>query len=271
MSAPLSVADAFKARHSVRVFTDPLSPGRKSIVVRAIADAQQIPTPFNTTVEIADHPAGLGSLNLISKEGGWVLAKVPAGFEPNHLVDVAYRLQHVVVRLVQHRFGTVWIAETFQRSVAEQENPGFKVPVAIAYGEDPHTEPYLLERFVKWTIGASTRYPFEHMFFSMKRNAPIKEEEAGRFHGILQAVRLGPSVKNAQPWRVIVDEEAAPAVVNVFLVLEKNMQFLDIGIALGAIAVTVAAEGKMVQFSVPETAPAPSPLRGKFIISALVP
>jgi nitroreductase len=271
MAVPLSVAEAIRARHTVRGFTGPLTQERQAIVELAIADAQRLPLPFNTSIEISDHPPGLGRMGLISSEAGCVLAKVPVDSGPNALVDVAYRLQHVVVRLSQYGIATFWATGSFQQSLAEQDNPGFKVPVAIAYGEDPKSGPRLLDRFTKWAVGSASRYPFEQLFFSSKRNKPITEDEAGKFLPILEAVRLGPSIRNNQPWRVvIVDEEAQPVVLNVFLAIEKERHLMDIGIALTEIAVTVAADGRTVQFSVPETAPTPSPLGGRFIISAII-
>jgi nitroreductase len=197
----------------------------------------------------------------------------PGGYSgPNELVDVASRLQHVVIRLTQYGLATVWVAGTFQQGVSEQENPGFKVPAAVAYGEAPKSGPGFLGKVAKLVSGSASRLPFEQLFFSAKRNKPITEAEAGKFSGILEAVRVGPSAMNKQSWRiVIVDEEAHPAVLNVFLGIEKDHHLLDIGIALTGIALAVGADGNTVQFSVPDSPPAPSPLGAKFIISALVP
>jgi nitroreductase len=273
MTGPLSVAEAIKVRRSVRNFAGPLPPERQSIVTQAIAEAQQLPVPFGTTVEVADHPAGIGRF-VISNEAGWLIGKVPTG-APDlapQMIDVAYRLQHVVIRLTQHGIATVWVAGTFKRSVVEQENPGFVIPVAIAYGDPPPAGPGLLSRFMSWAGGATTRYPFDQLFFDAKRNAPITEETAGKFLALLEAVRLGPSAMNKQPWRiVVVDNDTEPSIFELFLAVENEMHLLDIGIALGQIALTLAVDGKTVQFNVPEEKPAPSPLGGRFIISALIP
>jgi nitroreductase len=273
MTETLSVADAIKSRHSVRSFAGPLAPERQSIVTQAIAEAQQLPVPFGTTVEIADHPPGLGRFGVISNEAGWLIGKVPAGTRDiaNQSVDVAYRLQHVVIRLTQHGIATIW-GGMFQPSIAEQGNPGFVVPIAVAYGDAPKTGPGLLSRFMSWAAGSSNRYPFAQLFFDAKRNEPITEETAGRFLAILEAVRLGPSALNRQPWRIIVvDNDTGPSILHVFLAVEAQMHLLDIGIALGEIALTVSATGKIVQFRVSDDKPVPSPLGGRFIISAVIP
>jgi nitroreductase len=123
-----------------------------------------------------------------------------------------------------------------------------------------------------WAAGSATRYAFPELFFDAKRNAPITEEAAGKFLAILEAVRLGPSAINKQPWRiVVVDRDGEPSILHVFLALENAVHLLDIGIALAEIALTVSAAGKTVQFTVPDEKPPPSPLGGRFIISVVIP
>ena len=81
-------------------------------------------------------------------------------------------------------------------------------------------------------IKADKRKDFEEMFFEKDFSTPISKENAGEYADILEAVRLAPSAKNAQPWRILKDG-------NSFHFFEKktipssghDIQRLDIGIA----------------------------------------
>ena len=60
------------------------------------------------------------------------------------------------------------------------------------------------ETIMRKGVKADARLPFETLFFSGSFDTPLSPEAAGTLFDALEAVRLGPSAVNKQPWRVVV-------------------------------------------------------------------
>lgn len=265
---PISIVAAVRERHSVRNFRGPLPPEGQSIVTQAITDSLSLRRPFGTNVDVSSHPPGLGRFAVISDEAGWLLGKVPADVTDTarHLVDLGFILQAAVIRLAQHGIATVWIAGTYNAALAERSTPGFKVPVAVAYGEDAG-RPGLVSRLFSWMSGSRSRLPFEQLFFDGRNGRPFTED-AGAYAGLLEIVRLGPSAVNKQPWRLVIVGDA----VHVYTVSAQAPAWFDIGIAIAGVHLFAAANDaeKDVEFTVVDEPPA-SPLGGTYVITVTVP
>jgi hypothetical protein len=262
---PLPIVAAIRERHSVRNFLGPLSPEGQSVVTQALTESLSLRRPFGTNVDVADHPPGLGRLGIISNEAGWLLAKVPTDVTDTSrsFVDLGFILHEAVIRLAQRGIATV-VNGAFNTGVAERSTPGFKVVLAVAYGEDAG-HPGLVSRLFSWVSGSRTRFPFDRLFFNGERGVPFHEDECA---GLLEIVRLGPSALNKQPWRLVIIGEA----VHVFNAGSQSFTWFDIGIALSGIhlfAVTNGSEGQL-EFAAVGDPPA-CPLGGTYVITATVP
>ena len=84
-------------------------------------------------------------------------------------------------------------------------------------------------------IKADARLPFETLFYSGSFDTPLVSEAAGTLFDALEAVRLGPSAVNKQPWRAVICgdrvhfyETRGKVRVNV----DWDIQRIDIGIAM---------------------------------------
>jgi hypothetical protein len=128
-----------------------------------------------------DHPPGLGRLGVISNESGWLIAKIPSEITDTrrHYLDVGFILHQAVIRLSQAEIGTVWVAGTFSSAAAEQSAPGFRVAVAVAYGE-AGGKPSFITRVMRWFSTSSTRQPLEHLFFDGSNGRPFTDGNTRR-------------------------------------------------------------------------------------------
>ena len=77
---PLNIIEAFKERHSIRVFNgQELTEQQQKLVAKCIEEANQLETPFHTPgIELSLSNPGLGLLGVTTKEFGWIVEKIPS-------------------------------------------------------------------------------------------------------------------------------------------------------------------------------------------------
>jgi nitroreductase len=87
------------------------------------------------------------------------------------------------------------------------------------------------------------------LFFSVDEKTPLTEDAAGAYRNALEAVRLAPSAKNRQPWRIVRDLEGR---YRLYLKEDKfynrvlgkiKMQHLDMGIAMAHFELAAREQG----------------------------
>ena len=264
----LSVVDAIKQRHSVRTFKGKLSDERSQLVERLINEANQLTRPFGTNVEIGNFGPGIGRFGTISNEAGWLLAKIPKDTPADQMekarIDVAFLLHNCLLNLVRNGIATVWIGGTFDAKPCEEKNPGFSVPVVIAYGEDSNQLRFL-EKAMKFFAGSKSRIPLEKLFYDLDNQRPFTKENAGENLLLLECVQSGPSALNAQPWRLGITGNKAHLYNN----SSRDMNQFDIGIALATITLLVQSQGHNPTITFEQNVP-DIPLGGKYICTIAI-
>ncbi len=154
--------------------------------------------------------------------------------------DFGYVMEKHILMLTQLGLGTCWLGGTFKRgSFAKKMNlaegevlPGIS---PIGYAAEKRTT---RENVLRGLIGANKRKKTEELFFDNSYNVPLNLDEIGKYSEVLEAVRLGPSASNKQPWRIIKDAKGA-----YHMYLDENerynnaiegikIQNIDMGIAM---------------------------------------
>ena len=111
MPTSLDLLDAFKERHSVRIFQDkPLTQDQKDIIRIVIAEANSLEIPFHSIgIEVSFTDPGLGNPSVIRNEAGFIVCKIPSGtaIEKTTIVDLCYIAHHVMMRIAQNRINTI--------------------------------------------------------------------------------------------------------------------------------------------------------------------
>lgn len=147
---------------------------------------------------------------------------------------VGYVFEKLVLYATSIGLGTCWLGGTFNRgefakAMKLQNNEFFPIASPVGY---PAPKNHTVDKFMRKAIKADSRKPFESLFFEKDFSSPLSKENAKEYADILETVRLAPSAKNAQPWRIVKDG-------NTFHFFEKknipstnhDIQRLDIGIA----------------------------------------
>jgi nitroreductase len=150
---------------------------------------------------------GLGTYGFIRGASGFIVGAV--GHGAKDLEDYGYTMESLILAATDLDLGTCWLGGTFTRSRFArriQVSSDEQVPAvaAVGYVTDPGQARMGLLRRV---INASSRLPWERLFFDERFGAPLTRESAGRFARVLDLVRLAPSGSNKQPWRVVKDRE----------------------------------------------------------------
>ncbi len=246
MTEVVSALETIKQRISVRSYAD--KPVEKVILDELDHFCRTLDRgPFGAAVRLKmldfeplsrEELRRLGTYGVIKGARLYLLgaAKEEEGF----LEDLGYCMEKAVLKATALGLGTCWLGGTFRRSAFAEKmdlGPEELLPAITPLGY-AREEISTADRLLRFSAGSRKRKPFHELFFAADGKTPLTEERAGSFHDALQAVRMGPSASNRQPWRIIQEVD------NVYhLYLKENklynrmmgkirIQSLDMGIAM---------------------------------------
>lgn len=150
-----------------------------------------------------DEMRRLGTYGVIKGASLYILGAIKEG--PGALEDLGYCLEKIILKATTLGLGTCWLAGTFKRSafaekmdLAEDELLPAITPVGY-----PKQGISTADKMLRFSAGSKKRKPWVELFFHADGKTPLKESEAGEYREALEAVRMGPSASNRQPWRII--------------------------------------------------------------------
>ena len=122
--------------------------------------------------------------------------------------DLGYCMEKIILKATAMGLGTCWLGGTFKRSAfAEKMNLArdelLPVITPVGYALD---ELSLSDRVFRFSAASNKRKPWSELFFSADGISPLEKEDAEDYCEALEAVRMGPSASNRQPWRMVRDE-----------------------------------------------------------------
>jgi len=149
----------------------------------------------------------LGTYGVIRGAKFFILGAVEE--RPRAMEDLGYTMEKIILKATSLGLGTCWLAGTFKRSafaekmeLAENELLPAVTPVGYAANERS-----TLDKIMRSGAASKKRKPWSELFFKDPGKTPLAEEEAGNYKQVLEAVRIGPSASNRQPWRIIRESE----------------------------------------------------------------
>jgi len=180
----------------------------------------------------------LGTYGVIKGASHYILGAVKEG--KGSLEDIGYCLEKIILRATTLGFGTCWLGGTFKRSAfaAKMHLADDEMLPAITPVGYPVKKISTADRLLRFSAGSNKRKPWSELFFVDDGKTPLTEADAGDYRQALEAVRMGPSASNRQPWRM------AKGVDGSFhLYLKENpvynrimgkfrIQYIDMGIAM---------------------------------------
>jgi nitroreductase len=259
---------AIWSRTSVRTFDGtPLSADEEKTLRSSFDEA--VPGPFGAAPrfllasreDIEDDASRSSSIKGGVKIGTYGMIVGPPSFiagvvakRPFACVDFGYCLEGIVLRATELGLGTCWVGGAFGRAaVAKALNAGkgefVPATTPVGHAAERHS---LQERIVRGSARGWTRKDPAELFFEVDeggRLAPLRG--AGTWADLLEAVRIGPSASNKQPWRLVMDRRRKEALHLVMhedqlynnMLGEVKLQELDMGIAMRHVEVAARAVG----------------------------
>ena len=243
-----------RGRRSVRTYDGKeLSPND---LERLSSFMKQIENPYDIPVEFKLLDGKKQELKCPVVSGTDLYVGVRSKRQPHMEEAVGYSFEMLVLYAQSLGIGTVWVGGTMDRAAFERAmvlGQNEKMPCMSPLGY-PAKKMSVKESLMRKGIKADGRNPFETLFFDASFDVPLTPEKAGELAYPLEMVRWAPSAVNRQPWRVVIDKNAA----HFYLKRTKgfvseaagDMQKIDLGIALCHFELAAKEKGLDIHFSI---------------------
>ncbi|NHJ48881.1 MAG: nitroreductase [Asgard group archaeon] len=178
--------------------------------------------------------------------------------DEQNIVDFGYSFEKIILKMTELELGTVWLGATFRYNqfkkctkIKTSEYIAAVTPVGYSL-----EKPKVYEKIISWGIGARKRKPWSKLFFLENLTDSLSENEASKYATVLEMVRLAPSARNEEPWRIVKEKDSN--IYHIYLKLNRrfsddslpSMKQMDIGIAMSHFELTAKdqkLDGKWVK------------------------
>ncbi len=248
----MSTMDLMRRRRSVRTFDG--NGLRPEDAQKILEFAEKVEDPYDIPItwKILDaRRHGLSSPVIVGADtyiAGKML-RVPHAEEA-----FGYAFEKVVLFAESLGVGTTWIAGTMNRDAFEKAmglSDGEVMPCVSPLGY-PAARMSMRESMMRKGVKADVRMGFGELFFDGSFDLPLTADKAGKLADAFEAVRLGPSAVNKQPWRAVICGDR----VHFYEKISKgyisadgwDIQKIDMGIALSHFEMAARECGAEVSF-----------------------
>ncbi len=239
--------DAIRRRISVRSYAGKQVEPERRKQLEEFCLSQKDAGPFGASVRFrlldleslsSSELRRIGTYGIIKGARLYVLGAVGSG--KGAMEDLGYCLEKIILEATALGLGTCWLGGTFKRGAfaAYMELAADELLPAITPVGYPAVDRSAVERMMRFGAGSNRRKPWSELFFKGDGVTALAKQESGPFRDVYEAVRMGPSASNKQPWRLILDQHGAT-----HLYLKENkiynrlmgklqLQRVDMGIAM---------------------------------------
>lgn len=247
MKLSIPITKTIQKRHSVRTYEErSLSAQDREALLDCM---KRLDNPFGVPVHkyiidkklIADGEK-LGTYGVIKGADTFLGVSIPD--EELAPLAAGYEFENLILYATSLGLGTVWLAATFNRDhfASAMNIPEKELFPAISPVGYPAAKRSLMETLMRSTMKSSSRKAWETLFYQQDFITPLTKSMVGVYAVPLEMVRLAPSAKNVQPWRVCKDGNNYHFYVTYKPGLSKGEELikrLDLGIALSHFHQTV--------------------------------
>lgn len=205
---PIPIVETIKKRCSVRTYQDKeLEPDVREMLQSYMDNLEN---PFGIQVKkyiidkkLASEGEKLGTYGVIKGASTFMGISVP----DKDLAHVAagYEFENLILEATALGLGTVWLAATFNREgfASAMGVPKDELFPAISPVGYPAAKRSLTESLMRTAMRSSSRKEWNTLFYLDNFQTPLHKDESGDYAEPLEMLRLAPSDKNTQPWRVL--------------------------------------------------------------------
>lgn len=205
---PIPIVETIKKRCSVRTYQDKeLEPDVREMLQSYMDNLEN---PFGMQVKkyiidkkLASEGEKLGTYGVIKGASTFMGISVP----DKDLAHVAagYEFENLILEATALGLGTVWLAATFNREgfASAMGVPKDELFPAISPVGYPAAKRSLTESLMRTAMRSSSRKEWNTLFYLDNFQTPLHKDESGDYAEPLEMLRLAPSDKNTQPWRML--------------------------------------------------------------------
>lgn len=228
-----SIIDVIKLRRSIRSYKDEELSGE--VILKLNEFMKNKENPFGVSLRFKlismnnTENIKLGTYGVI--RGAKAFLAVACEECDFNFEALGYKFEEIVLYATSLGLGTCWLGGTFNKgafakAIDLKENEILPIVSPVGYSNETQGT---LDSIIKLVTKSDKRKAFEEIFYYRNFETKLTKEEAGKYGTILEMIRLAPSAKNKQPWRVIKDNNILH-----FYNIEPNsiMHRVDLGIAL---------------------------------------
>ncbi len=247
--------DLVKSRRSVRTFDGKMIDDK---VLNELKDyGETIENPYGIKVRFVFLDAKENKLSSPVIAGDTLYISAIVNKDEHAEEAYGYSFEKLLIKAHELGLGTVWIGGAMQRdkfAAASNVSEGEILPCVSPVGITANSMS-IKEKLMRKGVKADKRFDFEKLFFTKNFTAPLSEESAKNLdlYKALEAIRVAPSAVNKQPWRIVIEDNAA----HFYLRHDKgyanddfDMQKIDLGIALYHFEQQLLSEGKSVSLEI---------------------
>ncbi|NMC07013.1 MAG: hypothetical protein GYA24_17475 [Candidatus Lokiarchaeota archaeon] len=208
------VLDVIRARTSWRSYSQvPIAADLKQHLLSLINEP--VTSPFNSSCKLRwmtmagvdpSEKKKIGTYGVISGAKEFIVGITQEG-DLNALQHLGYVMERLILHATDMSLATCWLGGTFNRTDVAglvKMAPGDSIPAITPVGY-PTGRRHVVDIVIRVAVKAKARHPFERVFFDGAFDTPLARSRAGELELPLEAVRLAPSGKNGQPWRLVVE------------------------------------------------------------------
>lgn len=205
---PIPIVEIIKRRCSVRTYQDKeLEPDVRE---RLRSYMDNLENPFGMQVKkyiidkkLASEGEKLGTYGVIKGASTFMGISVPD--KDLAYVAAGYEFENLILEATALGLGTVWLAATFNREgfASAMGVPKDELFPAISPVGYPAAKRSLTESLMRTAMRSSSRKEWSTLFYLDNFQTPLSRDLAGDYTEPLEMLRLAPSDKNTQPWRVL--------------------------------------------------------------------
>jgi len=239
--------DAIRQRISVRSYAEKEVEPEQRKLLEQLCVKYENGGPYRTAVRFrlldleplsSSDLRRMGTYGVIKGARLYILSAAHSG--KGAMEDLGYCLENIILGATTLGLGTCWLGGTFKRGAfaAQMELAEDELLPAITPVGYPAVEKSVTERVMRFGAGSNRRKPWPELFFKSDGVTALPESESGTFKEAYEAVRMGPSASNKQPWRLLLDQQG---VTHLYLKENKiynrmmgklRLQLVDMGIAM---------------------------------------
>ena len=254
MGPGYDISDVIKKRRSVRTFEKKaLTDEDYSRIKDYLSEAKN---PYDIPVEfrlLEPKEYGLKS-KVLKGESLYFAGKVKK--VPRFEEAFGYSFEAVVLFAQSLGVGTVWMAstknrDTFEKAMDLKEDEILPAVSPLGYGSDKMS---MTESLMRRTMGADNRLDTGKIVFENEYGNSFKGRDDKLLEEALEMVRLAPSARNKQPWRLILSGNDVHFYEKKDSGFDRketgDIQKTDIGIAMYHFANVMESGGRAVSLKV---------------------